>query len=90
MKPLRAVLLAIRPARELGEVQVVARFPNGRAEALALLTAPSRGPHPTHRLPRPLPLPPGARIETNAALRLLFSAGATRTVKPNVRRRPRR
>lgn len=83
-------LFAIRPAREAGDVEVIARFANGRAEALGLLHAPSRGPHPTYRLMRPLALPAGARVETTAPVRLLYSAGATRTVKPNVRRRPRR
>jgi hypothetical protein len=88
--PGAAELVAMRPARDPGDVQVVARFPDGRAEALGVLTAPDRAPHPTYRLARPLSLPPGARIETTAPVRLLYSAGATRTVKPNVRRRPRR
>jgi hypothetical protein len=88
--PGAAELLAMRPARDPGDVQVIARFSNGRAEALGVLTAPDRAPHPTYRLARPLLLPPGARIETTAPVRLLYSAGATRTVKPNVRRRPRR
>jgi hypothetical protein len=83
-------LVAFRPTRDNGEVQVFARFPNGGLEALAVLGAPSRGPHPTYRLTRPLRLPSGARIETTAAIRLLYSAGATRTVKPKVRSRPRR
>jgi mono/diheme cytochrome c family protein len=83
-------LLAMRPTRDSDDLQVLARFANGRTEAIALLTTPSRGPHPTYRLTRPLPLPAGARIETTGPVRLLYSAAATRTVKPNVRRRPRR
>jgi hypothetical protein len=83
-------LLAIRPEGDPRDVQVVARFPNGRADAVGVLTTPSHGPHPMYRLARPLSLPPGARIETTAAVRLLYTAGATRTVKPKVRRRPRR
>jgi hypothetical protein len=83
-------LLAVRPARDADDVQVVARFADGRTEAIAELTTPSRGPHPTYRLTRPLSLPAGTRIETTRAVRLLYSAGATRTSKPNVRRRPRR
>lgn len=83
-------VLAIRPAGDPREVQVVARFPNGRADAVGVLAAPSHGPHPMYRLARPLSLPAGARIETTGAVRLLYGAGATRTVKPNVSRRPRR
>jgi mono/diheme cytochrome c family protein len=83
-------LLALRPARDSDDVQVVARFPDGRAEALGMLSAPGRAPHPTYTLTRPLSLPAGTRIETTAAVRLLYSTGAARTVKPNVRRRPRR
>ena len=83
-------LLAMRPAGDRDGMQVVARFPDGRTEALGVLTAPSHGPHPTYRLARPLSLPPGARIETTGPVRFLYGVGATRTVKPNVSRRPRR
>jgi mono/diheme cytochrome c family protein len=83
-------LLAMRPAGDAEDLQVLARFTNGRTEAIGALRAPSRGPHPTYRLARPLSLPAGARIETTGPVRLLYSAGATRTVKPKVRRRPRR
>lgn len=83
-------LLAIRPAGDAREAQVLARFPNGRAELLGMLTAPSHGPHPMYRLARPLSLPPGAHIETTGAVRLLYGTGATRAVKANVRSRPRR
>jgi mono/diheme cytochrome c family protein len=83
-------LIALRPARDEGDVEVLARFTNGRAEAIGAIGAPSQGPHPTYRLARPLSLPAGARVETTAPLRLLYTAGATRTVNPNVRTRPRR
>jgi hypothetical protein len=83
-------VVAMRPARDDGEVQVLARFANGAAEALGVLTPPSRGPHPIYRLARPFELPPGARVETTAPVRLLYSAAGTRTVNANVRRRPRR
>lgn len=83
-------VVALRPARERDAVQVVARFADGRAEPLGVLEPPAHGPHPTYRLARPLTLPAGARIEATAPVRLLYSDGATRTAKPNVRRRPRR
>jgi hypothetical protein len=88
-------LLAVRPAGEADDVQVLARFANGGAEPIGVLTAPSHGPHPTYRLTRPLPLPAGARVESTGPIRLLYStaaykAAATRTVNPNVSRRPRR
>lgn len=83
-------LLAVRPAGDGGDVQVLARFANGGAEPIGVLSAPSHGPHPTYRLARPLALPVGARVESSSPVRLLYSTGATRTVNPNVRRRPRR
>lgn len=83
-------VIAIRPASEGREVHVVARFPNGGSEAVGALAPPSRGMPPTYILMRPLAMPAGARLETTSAVRLLYAAGATRTVKPNVRRRPRR
>ena len=83
-------IVGLRPTREIPDVQVVARFANGRAEAIGALSPPSRGRHPTYRLARPLALPAGARVETTAPVRLLYSAGATRTMNPNVRSRPRR
>jgi hypothetical protein len=84
-----ADLFALRPTGS-GDVEVVARFANGRVEPLGLFTTPTKAPHPTYQLVRPLTLPAGARIETSGPVRLLYTAGATRTVKPNVRRRPRR
>jgi hypothetical protein len=83
-------LLALRPASDDGDVQVLARYANGRAEAIGALTTPSRGPHPTYRLAQPLAMPAGAVVQATAPVRLLYSAGATRTVNANVRRRPRR
>ena len=83
-------VVALRPTSQDGDAQVVARFGDGRAELLGTLRTPSHGPHPTYRLARPMSLPLGARIETTGAVRLLYSAAATRTVNPNVRRRPRR
>lgn len=83
-------IVALRPAREGDEVQVIARFTGGRTESLAVLAPPSHGPHPTYRLARPLALTAGGQVETTGAVRLLYSDGATRTSKPNVRRRPRR
>ncbi|MGH9349810.1 MAG: hypothetical protein ACRD26_21370 [Vicinamibacterales bacterium] len=83
-------LVALRPAGDTAAVQVLARFMNGRTEPIGVMDAPSHGPHPTYRLARPLPLPAGARVETTGPVRLLYSAGATRTVKPNVSRRSRR
>jgi hypothetical protein len=83
-------ILALRPGRDDQGVQVMARFANGRSEPLGVIERPSRGPHPIYRLARPLALPAGARVESTGPVRLLYSAGATRTVKPNVRRRPRR
>jgi hypothetical protein len=88
--PAAVELLALRPAGDVDAVQVIARFANGRAEPIGVLHRPSQGPHPTYRLTRPLALPLGARVESTAPVRLLYSTGATRTVKPNVRRRPRR
>ena len=83
-------IVGLRPTHESADVQVVARYANGRAEAVGALRPPGRGRHPTYRLARPLALPAGARVETTAPVRLLYSAGATRTTNPNVRRRPRR
>jgi hypothetical protein len=83
-------VVALRPTREDEEAQIVARFTDGRAEPLGILGRPSRGRHPMYRLARPLNLPAGTRVETTAPVRLLYSVGATRTVKSNVRRRPSR
>jgi hypothetical protein len=83
-------VVALRPTSDDDEAQVVARFADGRAEPLGILDRPSRGPHPTYRLARPLTLPGGSRIETSAPVRLLYSVGATRTVKSNVSSRPSR
>ena len=83
-------LVALRPSTEARAVEVIARLPNGGVEAVAALVAPSRGAHPTYQLTRPLSLPAGARIEATSSVHLLYTAAATRTVKPNVRRRPRR
>jgi hypothetical protein len=83
-------VVAVRPARDDDEAEVVARFADGRAEPLGILDPPSRGPHPTYRLARPLNLPSGSRVETTAPVRLLYSVGATRTVKSNVSKRPPR
>jgi hypothetical protein len=82
-------ILALRP-NEAELVEVVARFADGRVEPLGVLEEPVKVPHPTYRLARPLALPAGARVETTGPVRLLYTEGATRTVKPNVRRRPRR
>jgi len=83
-------VFALRPSGDAGDADVVAYFANGRAEPLGFLVTPDHAAHPTYRLARPLPLPSGARVETTSPIKLLYSTGATRTVKPNVRRRPRR
>jgi hypothetical protein len=88
--PAAVEVFALRPSGDTGDAEVVARFTDGRAEPLALLAAPDHAPHPTYRLARPLLLAAGARVETTAPIRLLYSTGATRTVNSNVRRRPRR
>jgi hypothetical protein len=72
------------------DVEAVARFADGRVEPLGVFAVPARAPHPTYRFARPLALSVGARVEVTGAVRLLYTDGATRTVKPNVRRRPRR
>jgi hypothetical protein len=82
-------VVAIRPTGE-SEVEAVARFSSGRVEPIGVFQLPSRAPHPMYLLTRPLPLPPGARVDVTGPVRLLYTDGATRTVKPNVRRRPRR
>jgi hypothetical protein len=83
-------VVAVRPTRDEDEAQIVARFADGRAEPLGILDRPSRGPHPMYRLARPLSLPGGSLVETSAPVRLLYSVGATRTVKSNVSNRPSR
>jgi hypothetical protein len=87
--PTGVELFSVRPTGD-SDVQAVARFADGRIEPLGAFATPGRAPHPTYRLARPLALPPGARVEASGPIRLLYTAGATRTVKPNVRRRPRR
>jgi len=87
--PAAVDVVAIRPTGT-APVEAVARFASGSIEPLGRFTMPSRGPHPTYRLARPLALPAGARVEVTGAVRLLYTDDATRTVKPNVRRRPRR
>jgi hypothetical protein len=82
-------LVAIRPTVGT-EVEATARFANGRVEAIGVFQAPERAPHPIYVLARPLALPAGARVEVTGPVRLLYTDDATRTVKPNVRRRPRR
>ena len=72
------------------EVEVAARFANGRVEPIGVFTSPSKAPHPLYRLVEPLAVPAGARIEVTAPVRLLYADGATRIAKPNVKRRPRR
>ena len=83
-------IVALRPAREDGALEVVARFANGRVEPIAALAPPVRAPHPTYVLARPLALPAGARVETTGAVRLLYTAGATRRTNANVSTRPPR
>ena len=80
-------LIAIRPAREGDRVEVVARLPRNRVERLGLLTAPSRVPHPTYQLARPLPLAAGAVIETTAPVRLLYAAPPAPPPPTGTRRR---
>jgi len=83
-------VFALRPTGA-APVDVVARFADGRIEPLgAFAPLPDEAAHPTYRLARPLSLAIGARVETTGPVRLLYTEGATRTVKPNVRRRPRR
>jgi mono/diheme cytochrome c family protein len=89
-RPTNAVeMFALRPAGT-DDVEAVARFANGRIEPLGTFRAPARAPHPTYRFARPIALAAGARVEVTKPVRLLYTDGATRTVKPNVRRRPRR
>ncbi len=83
-------IVAVRPAREDGAIDVVARFANGRVEPIAAIAPPGRAPHPTYFLARPLALPAGARVETTGPVRLLYTTGATRSVNPNVSTRPPR
>ena len=83
-------IVALRPAREDAAIDVVARFANGRVVPIGALAPPGRAPHPTYILARPLAVPAGARIETTGAVRLLYATAATRSVKPNVSRRPPR
>lgn len=82
-------VFALRPTGA-AEVEAVARFSNGRVEPMGIFHVPARAPHPMYVLARPLALPLGARVEVTGPVRLLYTDGATRTVKPNVRRRPRR
>lgn len=82
-------VFALRPTGS-ADVEVVAHFPNGRIEPLGVFAAPPKAPHPTYRLTEPLALPAGGRLDVTGAVRLLYTEPATRTVKPNVRRRPRR
>ena len=82
-------MFAVRPNVE-ADVEAVARFASGRAEPIGVFQAPAKAPHPMYVLVRPLALPAGARVEATGPIRLLYTGGATRTVKPNVRRRPRR
>jgi mono/diheme cytochrome c family protein len=84
-------LLALRPTGAAGvAVEAMARFASGRVEPLGLFAVPARAPHPIYRLARPLALPAGSRVDVTGPVRVLYADGATRTVKPNVRRRPRR
>ena len=82
-------LFALRPTGA-ADVEAFARFSNGRVEPLGVFHVPARAPHPLYLLARPLAVPVGARVEVTGPVRLLYTDGATRTVKPNVRRRPRR
>jgi hypothetical protein len=82
-------VIAIRPNSDT-EAEAIARFPDGRAEPVAVFHAPAKAPHPLYVLARPLALPAGARVEVTGPVRVLYTDAATRTVKPNVRRRPRR
>ena len=82
-------VLALRPTGT-GDVEAVARFANGRVEPLGVFATPLKAPHPIYRLARPLALPAGARVDVTGPMRLLYTDAATRTVKPNVTRRPRR
>lgn len=88
--PTPVTIFGVRPARDEGEVTVVARFADGRVEPLGVFAPPLRAPHPTYRLARPLELPAGARLDTTGPIRLLYTTGATRTVKTNVRTRSSR
>jgi mono/diheme cytochrome c family protein len=82
-------LIALRPTGA-ADVEAVARFSTGRVEPLGIFHVPARAPHPLYQLARPLALPAGARVEVTGPVRLLYTDDATRTVKPKVRRRPRR
>jgi hypothetical protein len=82
-------VFAVRPTGT-ADVEVVARFPDGRVEPVGAFSAPAGAPHPTYRLARPVALPVGARVEVTGAVRLLYTGGATRTVNPKVTRRPPR
>jgi mono/diheme cytochrome c family protein len=82
-------IAALRPDG-VADVEAVARFANGRVEPIGVFEVPTKAPHPIYVLARPLALPAGARVEVTGPVRLLYTDGATRTVKPNVRRRPRR
>jgi hypothetical protein len=82
-------LIAVRPAGTV-DVEVVARFANGRVEPIGVFETPTKAQHPTYQLARPLALPAGGRVEVTGPVRLLYTDGSTRTVKPNVRRRPPR
>ena len=82
-------VFAVRPNADVG-VEAVARFASGRVEPIGTFQPPAKAPHPIYVLARPLPLAAGARVEVTGPVRLLYTDEATRTVKPNVRRRPRR
>ena len=82
-------MIAIRPNSD-AEAEAIARFSDGRVEPIGVFQPPAKTPHPLYVLARPLTLPAGARVEVTAPARVLYIDGATRTVKPNVRRRPRR
>lgn len=82
-------VIAVRPTGPT-EVEVVARFANGRVEPIGVFATPIKAPHPTYRLVRPLAVPAGARVEVTGPVRLLYTDAATRTVKPKVRTRPSR
>jgi hypothetical protein len=82
-------LFALRPNADAG-VEAVARFASGGAEPIGIFQTPEKAPHPMYVLARPLALAAGARVEVTGPVRLLYTDDATRTVNPNVRRRPRR
>jgi hypothetical protein len=82
-------VVALRPDG-VADVEAVARFANGRVEPIGVFQVPTKAPHPIYVLARPLAVPAGVRVEVTRPVRMLYTDGATRTAKPNVRRRPRR